>query len=361
MTRRKTSVVLVLAALVLGISSSLAASSEHSPVRFRVFCNPQFVAPGGTIYGEADVENNRPEPTGFVIWGGVFQGDELLIPIEPVPGFLYAWDEHLFPIPIDIPDDFDIGEYRIQLNVGPNQEEVWMSDGKPFQVKYPSPVRATLDVTPKVIHPWIDVYANLLLVNTSDEAQEFKIDGIVKHNETVVAELDEEWVTLEAREHLMKPIFVELPDDLLPGRYTVFVTIGTDDAGWLTTASSFEVVFPSPVGLQLFVDPQRVRPGGMAYASAIVHNWSDERVAFQMWGSVSHNDILYLEFFPVHVELDPGQERLISFPIQIVELSPLGLYRVRMAIGPELGRDWTGAEALLWVKGDGSGKPPLSE
>lgn len=340
--------------LILSLAPSLTANMNHSPVDLTLYCNPPEIPPGGTLYGEAVVRNNRPQPVSFVMWGGIFMGDELLLEIEPVPGFLYAWDEHLFPIPINIPEEFELGEYRLEINVGPNQEEIWKTDRRQFWVKFPPPIKAFLETSPKTIWPWLDVYANLLLANMIDETLDFSYRGVVLHNDVIVAEIEEEEVILEAGEHTMIPIFIDLPEDLLTGIYNVCLTIGPDSLRWLTVRDYFKVKFPSPIELGLFVNPMKVAPGEMVWASAIVRNETEENKRFVVWGAVTHQEILYLEFSPVHVFLEPGEERLITFPIPIVELSPFGIYRTRVVIGPEVGRDWTAAEALFWVReGDG--------
>jgi hypothetical protein len=358
MSPKKALLLLVLTVLSLSFCSSAQAVEEHPPIGFLVFCNPSEVSPGVTLYGEAVVSNGRPHPVSFVIWGGIFVEDELVLEIEPIPGFLYAQDEHLFPIPIQIPEDFEIGLYRLELFVGPNPDEVWKRDGRPFMVKFPPPVRAALETLPGTIRPWQDFYANLLIVNVANEDIDLDYNGVIRHHNQIVAEIEGDWVTLGIDQTIMIPILVDLPDDLLPGRYEVLISIGQEELRWMTVKSPIEVTMPSPVRLGLFVDPARVIPGGVAWTTAILRNDMDERVSFLVWGAVTHEAILYLEFAPIHVVLEPGQERLLILPIQIVDFSPFGLYRVRLAIGPEVGRDWMTADEFFWVRDGIKDKPP---
>lgn len=349
-------VFLALAALgasFVALDSPRASSPGYSPVGLALYSNPPEVPPGGTLYAEAVVTNKEPVPLDFQIWGGVFSGDELLIEIPPVPGFLYAWGEELFPVPALIPLDMALGEYRLVISVGASPEEVWVTQEKPFLVKFPPPVKASLHVAPRVIFPWMDVWANLFAGNMTPEPLEFTYRGIIMHENRIVAEIPEGDVSLAGGESTVVPLFVDLPEGLVPGLYRIHITLGQGDLTWLVIPGGFEVTHPSPVGLSVFVNPLRLGPGETAWVSAIVRNESEERLEFRLWGSVTHREILYKEFLPIPVELAAGEERLIPLEVEVIEAAPEGAYRVWIAVGPEVGIDWMVAESKFWVKREG--------
>jgi len=361
MSLKNTASVFSVCILAVSLFSPLSASMHPPPVELAVYCNPPEVPPGATLYGEAVVSNNEAFPLGFVIWGGIFEGDELVEEIGPVPGFINAWDEHLFPIPVHIPQHFELGRYRIELAVGPEFGQTWRRDSRLFSVKYPPPIKAALDVTPGKIGPFMDIYASLSVGNMTEDDLEFSYRGVVKHNDNIVAHIEEEWITLDAGSHAIVPISIDLPGNLFPGIYRVVLDLGHDEIVWLTTSATFDVVLKSPVGLRVFVNPFRTHPGETVWASALLRNETGETVAFKVWGAVTHREILYKEIFPQPIVLGPGAEFMAVFPIDIAGFSPFGLYNVKLAIGPDIGREWTMSETFFWVRGVGVKESQLTE
>lgn len=128
------------------------------------------------------------------------------------------------------------------------------------------------------------------------EPIEIGYQAVVTHHGRPVTETEEEYVTLDVGGHELIPIFIDLPEGLLPGTYGVHVTTGLDSLRWHTATDNFEVVQPSPVHMMLFVNPMRVEPGQTTYVSALLRNESEESAVFQLWGSVMRREILCQEF-----------------------------------------------------------------
>ncbi len=361
MTLRNVAIVLTLVfTAALPVVAAESSLDPPHPIEMMLFANPPEVPPGAILFVETAVINNQPVPLDFTLWGEILRDGETVLDIEPLPGQLYEWEDHLFVQPVAIPGDLELGPCLLVMHLSTGDSGEVLTRERPIEVKFPPPVRATMEVTPRIIHPWIDIYANLLVANMAPEPIELGYQAFVTHHGRPVTGTEEEYVTLDVGGHEIIPIFIDLPEGLLPGSYGVHVTTGVDSLRWRTAMDVFEVVLPSPVHMMLFVNPHRVEPGQTAYVSALLRNESEESTVFQLWGSVMHREILYQEFAPVPVALEPGEERLVALPVPVIEAAPFGRYKVRMSIGPEVGREWMAAEAFFSVK-EAPGGPQQTE